>query len=511
MKTTLGRTSGRSRGLRQQYRRVDTVTRSWRTEGPYSTASRDHILARGEDVSLFCGSIDADKCCALLDTVLPARSIDEAFVCGPGAMLDAVRDTLVEAGVPAARVHLERFVTPGSPAVIATPRAATRAAASDAPAADITVIADGITRTLRVPFDGASILDSALAAGADLPFACKGGVCCTCRARVLEGEVRMERNYSLEPHELARGFVLSCQSHPVTDRVVISYDARSEPQDRRRQAQTLTLPMALRRRVRRSRGDPRGRARAFASTASPGVDVGTGREAASRGVLYHLHDRRSQFALRPIQTRWSSGAPRPARAMPPRSGLPRWCAPSSRNTDSAVRTWCHPRRNPRRGAEKDRGAKHVRRCVSAHAPPPGDRRPRRRRGGAAGGDAGFGMIKDVHLAKPGGPMSYATLRVGRLMLDAGSPTWPATTHHSKESPDRIQTIIVEQHERVGLVRQPAGTDERAQRLLAKEWRRRCSLDAATAWARSSSPGARGVRGGATSPRWRGGTRSDADN
>ena len=88
------------------------------------------------------------------------------------------------------------------------------------------MIADGVTRTIRVPFDGASILDTALAAGADLPFACKGGVCCTCRARVLEGEVTMDKNWSLEPHELARGFVLSCQSHPVTPRVVISYDER---------------------------------------------------------------------------------------------------------------------------------------------------------------------------------------------------------------------------------------------------------------------------------------------
>ncbi len=186
-----------------------------------------HILSReAQDVPLFCGRIDAAKCRALLDTVLPAAAIDEAFVCGPGAMLDAVRDTLVDAGVPAAHVHVERFATPGSPTVVATPVAARPDTAGDAPAAAVTVIADGVTRTLRIPFDGASILDSALAAGADLPFACKGGVCCTCRARILEGEVRMDRNYSLEPHELARGFVLSCQSHPVSDRVVVSYDDR---------------------------------------------------------------------------------------------------------------------------------------------------------------------------------------------------------------------------------------------------------------------------------------------
>jgi ring-1,2-phenylacetyl-CoA epoxidase subunit PaaE len=186
-----------------------------------------HILSREpQDVPLFCGRIDAEKCRTLLTTLLPAADIDEVFVCGPGPMLDAVRDTLVEAGVPATNVHLERFATPGTPAATAARPQPVVSPAADVPAADVVLVADGVTRTLRVPFDGASILDCALAAGADLPYACKGGVCCTCRARVLEGEVRMERNYSLEPHEMARGFVLSCQAHPVTPRLVISYDER---------------------------------------------------------------------------------------------------------------------------------------------------------------------------------------------------------------------------------------------------------------------------------------------
>jgi ring-1,2-phenylacetyl-CoA epoxidase subunit PaaE len=186
-----------------------------------------HVLSREtQDVPLFSGRIDAEKCRALLDTILPASAIDEVFICGPGAMLDAVRDTLIGAGIGTERIHVERFASPGEP------RAANRTpepppvVADDAPSAEVVVIADGVTRALRVPFAGASILDSALGAGADLPFACKGGVCCTCRARVLEGKVVMDKNYSLEPHELARGFVLSCQSHPVSDRVVISYDDR---------------------------------------------------------------------------------------------------------------------------------------------------------------------------------------------------------------------------------------------------------------------------------------------
>ena len=186
-----------------------------------------HVLSREpQDAPLFSGRIDAPKCRALLDSILPPADIDEAFVCGPGAMLDAVRDTLLAAGVDASRIHVERFATPGEFRSAGRAAVAPAPVVDDAPAADVVVIADGITRTLRVPFAGASILDSALAAGADLPFACKGGVCCTCRARVLEGEVAMDKNYSLEPHETARGFVLSCQSHPVSGRVVISYDER---------------------------------------------------------------------------------------------------------------------------------------------------------------------------------------------------------------------------------------------------------------------------------------------
>ena len=186
-----------------------------------------HVLSREpQDVPLFRGRIDAGKCRALLETILPASSIDEAFICGPGAMLDAVRDTLIAAGVDAARVHVERFVSPGELRAPTRAVAPPPAIADNAPSAEVVVISDGITRTLRVPFAGSSILDAAMQAGADLPYACKGGVCCTCRARILEGEVRMDKNYSLEAHELARGFVLSCQSHPVSDRVVISYDER---------------------------------------------------------------------------------------------------------------------------------------------------------------------------------------------------------------------------------------------------------------------------------------------
>ena len=102
----------------------------------------------------------------------------------------------------------------------------TPAPRAEVPGARVTVVVDGKARPISVPYDGASILDTAIAAGIGLPYACKAGVCCTCRARVLEGEVRMDKQYSLEQHELDSGFVLSCQSHPVSAQVRLSFDER---------------------------------------------------------------------------------------------------------------------------------------------------------------------------------------------------------------------------------------------------------------------------------------------
>lgn len=180
-----------------------------------------HVISdEPQEVDLFNGLLDAAKCAQFLDTLIPAASIDEAFVCGPAPMMDAAEAALVAAGVARERIHVERF---GTPPPAAGPR---RAAAATGAAAEVRVIQHGKERVLAVPFDGQALLDAGLAAGMDLPFACKGGVCCTCRARVLEGEVRMDRNFSLEPRETAAGFVLTCQSHPVTPRVVVSYDER---------------------------------------------------------------------------------------------------------------------------------------------------------------------------------------------------------------------------------------------------------------------------------------------
>ncbi|HNQ75688.1 MAG TPA: phenylacetate-CoA oxygenase/reductase subunit PaaK [Pseudothauera hydrothermalis] len=179
-----------------------------------------HLFSREEqEVPLFNGRLDAAKVAAFLDTLLPVADIDEAFICGPGAMIDQVASALLAAGMPAEHIHFERFGVPD-----ASPAHAVQA--GDAPQATIVVVADGLRREVAFHANDPSILDVALAAGIDLPYACKGGVCCTCRAKVLEGKVRMDKNYTLEQADVAAGYVLTCQAHPLTERVVLSFDER---------------------------------------------------------------------------------------------------------------------------------------------------------------------------------------------------------------------------------------------------------------------------------------------
>jgi ring-1,2-phenylacetyl-CoA epoxidase subunit PaaE len=173
-----------------------------------------------QDAELFNGRLDGAKVHALADTLLPVDDIDHAFVCGPGEMIDAVETALLERGLRRECVHSERFGVPlGAPA----PRGEDP---RDAAEARITVELDGVRRDIDYASADGSILDAAMRAGLDLPYSCKGGMCSTCRGKVLEGEVRMDRNFSLEPSEVAAGFVLTCQAHPLTPRVVVSYDQR---------------------------------------------------------------------------------------------------------------------------------------------------------------------------------------------------------------------------------------------------------------------------------------------
>jgi ring-1,2-phenylacetyl-CoA epoxidase subunit PaaE len=188
-----------------------------------------HLLSRQpQEVALLNGRLDEAKVAQLLRTVVPAAGIDEAFVCGPEGMIEATERALLAAGVPRERVHSERFFAAGSavaPKKIAGSPDLVGAGARSGSQIRLEVVLDGKTHQLAMG-PGDRVLDAALDAGLDLPYSCKGGVCCTCRARVLEGRVEMEKNFTLEPWETGKGFVLTCQARPLTDRVVVSYDER---------------------------------------------------------------------------------------------------------------------------------------------------------------------------------------------------------------------------------------------------------------------------------------------
>jgi ring-1,2-phenylacetyl-CoA epoxidase subunit PaaE len=154
--------------------------------------------------------------------IVGVDTVDQAFVCGPHALNDEVESALREGGVPAERIHVERFGVPPS-AADATLHAPKE---GDATTARITIVRDGLTREVGFQPGDESILAAASRAGMDVPFSCKSGVCATCRAKLLEGQVRMDRNFALEKADLEAGFILTCQAHPLTDKVVVSFDHR---------------------------------------------------------------------------------------------------------------------------------------------------------------------------------------------------------------------------------------------------------------------------------------------
>ncbi|MGH8737586.1 MAG: 1,2-phenylacetyl-CoA epoxidase subunit PaaE [Burkholderiales bacterium] len=182
-----------------------------------------HVFSREpQELELFNGRLERTKVAHFLRTLIAPGTIDEAFVCGPDPMMADVEAELLARGVPRRQVHLERFGVPAPrPGALAATRKASIAGASE-----VTVIVDGMRHRFELAPEGPSVLDAALRAGADLPYACKAGVCCTCRARLVEGEVRMDANYTLEDYEIARGFRLACQSHPVTPALVLDFDQR---------------------------------------------------------------------------------------------------------------------------------------------------------------------------------------------------------------------------------------------------------------------------------------------
>jgi ring-1,2-phenylacetyl-CoA epoxidase subunit PaaE len=179
-----------------------------------------HVISGEEqDIPILHGRLNGEKVRVLLRALVPASHVDHVFICGPTGMSEDIETTCRELGIAAERIHVERFVSEFG----GRPRPKAVVPASTPPKAMAALIIDGKRREVPVA-EGEAILDAALRAGLDLPFACKGGMCSTCRARLVEGSAEMELNYSLEPWELKAGFVLTCQAKPTTDKVVVDYD-----------------------------------------------------------------------------------------------------------------------------------------------------------------------------------------------------------------------------------------------------------------------------------------------
>lgn len=194
-----------------------------------------HVLSREpQEVELFSGRLDADRVRRILGVLAPVETVDEFFLCGPFGMVTAVRTLLVDAGVPRRQIHAEVFhiesatsagstATAGTTSATGSERGAGRAGTDQG--ASVTITLDGRRSSFRLPEVGPPVLEAALAVRPDAPFACRGGVCGTCRAKVVDGTVRMDTNWALEPEEIERGYVLTCQSHPTSATLVLDYDA----------------------------------------------------------------------------------------------------------------------------------------------------------------------------------------------------------------------------------------------------------------------------------------------
>jgi len=179
-----------------------------------------HVLSReslGNQIQK--GRINKEKCDDLFKAFLANDTIDAVYVCGPEEMILGVKDSMLKNGVAEKAIHFELFTTPG------VKKTADVAPSTEAAiASNVSIILDGDTIDLALNSDGETILDAAQRAGADLPFACKGGVCCTCKAKIMEGTAKMDVNYALEKDEVEAGYILTCQAHPTSEKLIVSFD-----------------------------------------------------------------------------------------------------------------------------------------------------------------------------------------------------------------------------------------------------------------------------------------------
>lgn len=184
-----------------------------------------HILSREKmDTPINEGRIDEAKCELLFTKLINIKTVDEFFLCGPEQMIFCIKDLLQINGVAKEHIHFELFTVPGEKRSTITNQQTTKE--TSGPKSSISIKLDGITFDFELGYNDQSILDAALELGADMPYACKGGVCTTCKAKLQEGKVRMHANWGLEQDEVDKGFILTCQSHPLTEKVVVDFDAR---------------------------------------------------------------------------------------------------------------------------------------------------------------------------------------------------------------------------------------------------------------------------------------------
>ncbi len=182
-----------------------------------------HILESDtQEIDLFTGLVDAEKCKLLFQHWIDLPAIDTAFICGPEPMMLSISQSLKDAGMADNQIKFELFAS-GQPGR-AKRKAVSTKAASGANTTQATVTLDGVAQTFQMPKDGQSILEAAIENDLDAPFACKAGVCSTCRAKLIEGEVDMIANHALEDYEVEQGYVLTCQCYPLTDNVTVDYD-----------------------------------------------------------------------------------------------------------------------------------------------------------------------------------------------------------------------------------------------------------------------------------------------
>ena len=186
-----------------------------------------YVLSRErQDTEIFNGRIDEKKCHILFEKLINIPQTDEFFLCGPSEMINDVRNVLEKKfEVSKSKIHFELFGVPTTKVTdAATPKNIDLK--PDAHQSEVSVRLDGVYYDFKLSENGENILDAAMRAGADLPFACKGGVCCTCRAKVTDGSVRMDVNYALEAEELSKGFILACQAHPTSSKVALDFDTK---------------------------------------------------------------------------------------------------------------------------------------------------------------------------------------------------------------------------------------------------------------------------------------------